>query len=315
MKNRFFVHPAAALLCALSALAGASPAAAANCTAAQRVTADHALQLSAADQRSSVTTHLPWGMPTPTAPTTHERILVQRDYVIDYDADVRMPIWTAERVESARLGRVDRLESFRPDPRLSAADTATLADYRGSNYDRGHMAAFADQSTSEIAGNNSFILSNMAPQSCQFNRGIWQILEGIVRLWAAEHGTVYVVSGSVFDRNGDGVRDDDNAAMRMPSGNGGRRVGVPSAFFKIITYRRADGSLATLSIMMPHDTANPDGPAALAYLQAHVTTLAAIEHVTGLDLFPAAGATGLGESATLWPFTGRQPRSLCHQAG
>jgi endonuclease G len=314
MNGWKFARALAALLLTLSAAAGWTPAAARGCTPAERTAANAALQLSSAQRQAAVAAQLPWGAPAPTTPVTHESMLVQQDYVIGYDADLRDPLWTAERVVSADLGKVERTDCFRADPRLPAADASTPADYREPIYDQGHIAAFANHSSSAIAGNNSFIMSNMAPQNCQFNRGIWQILEGITRLWAAEHGTVYVVSGSIFDRDTNGQRDADSAAMRMHSTNGQERVAVPSAFFKVITFRRPNGSLATLSIMMPHDTSNPDGPAALAYLQAHVTTVAAIERVTGLDLFPGAGATDLGESTTFWTFTGRQPRSLCHQA-
>lgn len=301
-----------AFLFALVAVSGWTPAAvAANCTPAERATADAALRLSQAEQQAAIATHLPWGTPRATAPVSNESVLVQRDYVIGYDADLRLPLWTAERVDAARIGKVDREDCFRRDPRLTAANASAPADYDEAIYDQGHLAAFANQSSSDVAGHNSFIMSNMAPQTCQFNRGIWQILEGIARLWATEHGTVYVLSGSVFDRDGNGVRDADAAAQHMLSRNGNQRVAIPSAFFKIVTLRRPDGSLATLSIMMPHNTANPNGPAALQYLRDHVTTVAAIERVTGLDLFPSG--SNLGESATLWPFQGRQPSSLCHQ--
>lgn len=311
MQSRISLRALAALL-ALSLGAGwASPAFAANCSAAERASADAQLWLNRRDRDASVAAHLPWGTPAPTGPATNERLLVQRDYVIGYDADLRLPLWTAERVEADRIGKVEREDCFRRDPRLAAAEASLPADYNEPIYDQGHLAAFANQSSSDIAGHNSFIMSNMAPQTCQFNRGIWQILEGITRLWAAEHGSVHVLSGSVFDRDGNGARDPDQAAQHMLSRNGNARVAVPSAFYKIITVRRPDGSLATLSIMMPHGEANPDGPAALQYLRDHVTNVAAIEAVTGLDLFPAG--PDLGESATLWPFTGRQPRSLCNQ--
>lgn len=311
MQSRPIFRALASLLFVLAAAAGWSPAAAFACSAADRAVADRALRLSTTDQAASIAAHLPWGAPAPNAPTSNESRLVQRDYVIGYDADLRVPLWTAERVVASQLGAVARADCFRADPRLSAAAASTPADYREPIYDQGHMAPFANQSSSAIAGHNSFIMSNMAPQTCQFNRGIWQILEGITRLWAAEHGIVYVLSGSVFDRDGNGVRDSDASAHHMRSNNGAERVAIPSAFYKIITIRRADGSLSTLSILMPHDTANPNGPAALAYLQAHVTTVAAIEGVTGLDLFPSA--SNLGESASLWAFVGRQPRSLCNQ--
>lgn len=311
MKSRALLRGFALFLAALAAAAGSTPAPAANCTAAERAAANAELRLNPRDQGVAITTHLPWGIPRATGPATNESVLVQRDYVIGYDADLRVPLWTAERVDSSRIGRAEREDCFRADPRLGAANASTPADYDEPIYDQGHLAAFANQSSSEVAGHNSFIMSNMAPQTCQFNRGIWQILEGITRLWAAERGTVHVLSGSIFDRDGNGVRDSDSSARRMRSRNGGERVAIPSAFYKIVAYRSPDGSLATLSVMMPHNEANPDGPAALRYLQAHVTTVAAIEGLTGLDLFP--GASDLGESTALWPFAGRQPRSLCNQ--
>jgi endonuclease G len=299
-----------ALVLAFSTAILASPSAAAACSAAERTVADRALMLSPAQQRASIARHLPWGVPPDTAPVTNERLLIQSDYVIRYDADLRVPLWTAERIDFARLGAVARADCFRADPRLPAAQASTPADYREPIYDQGHIAPFADQSTSAVAGHNSFIMSNMAPQTCQFNRGIWQILEGITRLWAQQYGTVFVVSGSVFDRDGDNARDADSAAQRMRSTNGNARVAVPSHFYKVIAIQRPGGRVATLAVMMPHGNANPDGPAALRYLRDHVTTIGAIERVAGIDLFP--GATNLDESATLWTFAGRQPRSLCN---
>jgi endonuclease G len=300
----------AALLLAFSTVVAWSPASAADCTAAERAVADRQLWLSRADQAASVATHLPWGVPRATSPVDNERLLVQRDYVIGHDGDLRVPLWTAERVDAARLTDTDREDCFRADPRLPSAEASTPRDYDEPIYDQGHMAPFANQTSSVIAGHNSFIMSNMAPQTCQLNRGIWQILEGITRLWAAEHGTVYVLSGSVFDRDGNGARDPDASAQRMRSRSGATRVAVPSHFYKVIAIRRPDGSVSTLSIMLPHGEANPDGPAALRYLEQHLTTTEAIEQVAGLDLFP--GGVQIEESRTLWPFRGRQPRSLCN---
>ncbi|HEX9931447.1 MAG TPA: DNA/RNA non-specific endonuclease [Allosphingosinicella sp.] len=308
MKNR--IRALAALLFALWTLIVSAPAAAANCTPAERAAADRQLWLSRADQAASVAQHLPWGVPRETGAVDNERLLVLRDFVIRHDGDLRVPLWTAERVDHSRLGNVGREDCFRADPRLPAVEAATPRDYDEPIYDQGHMAPFANQSTSQIAGHNSFIMSNMAPQTCQLNRGIWQILEGITRLWAAEHGTVYVLSGSVFDRDGNGARDPDEAAERMVSRNGGRRVAVPSHFYKVIAVRRPDNSVSTLSIMLPHDAANPDGAAALRYLTEHLSTIEEIEQVAGIDLFPAGAE--IEESRTLWPFQGRQPRSLCN---
>jgi endonuclease G, mitochondrial len=282
-----------------------------NCTASEKAEGDRQLWLSAGDKSLSLSTHLPWGQPRETSPTTHERTLVQRDYVIRYDDDLRVPVWTAERLVFDRIGKVDgRVNCFRPDPRIPVSASAKLIDYEERIYDRGHSTPDADQDSSITAAVNSYMLSNMSPQTCQFNRGIWQILESIVRLWAKEHATVYVISGSVFDRDGDGRRDRDSDAPRMESNNGQERVAVPSAFFKLITRQKADGSLETLSVLLPHDNTRLTGDPAVAYLRGKVTSVAALERVTGLDFFPTATAS-LGESTALWPIVGRPSRNLC----
>jgi len=46
------------------------------------------------------------------------------------------------------LGTVDRSDNFREDPHISTG-SASLEDYRGSGYDRGHLAPAADMKWSE----------------------------------------------------------------------------------------------------------------------------------------------------------------------
>lgn len=302
------------LLLALTALASwSSPVAAANCSKSDKAAADAELirfSASTAEADAAVAAHLPWGVPVETSPTDNEITLVQADYVIRYDKDLRVPVWTAERIQGKRLDdEIDREDCFRGDPRLDSEASAIPSDYSEPVYDQGHMMPFADQRYSKMSGHNSFIMTNMAPQNCQLNRGIWQILEQISRRWADEHDELYVIAGSVFDRDGDGLRDPDSAAARMKSNNKKKRVAIPSAFYKIVAFRRPDGSVETVSVLFPHDDSNPTGPAALTYLNAHVADLATIERLAGLDLFPEAPQ--ITESTTLWPFEGYKPSSLC----
>jgi hypothetical protein len=72
-----------------------------------------------------------------------------------------------------------------------------------------------------------------------------------------------------------------------------------------------NGTVETLSILLPNDQTDLDRAEAVAYLGQHVTSLAHIEQLTGVDLFPNAPPS-LVEHPALWPFTGAPPRSLAH---
>lgn len=311
--RNIFVHVSLVAALAVVSVLAAAPAAAANCSAAERHEADRWLWLNARDRKASLDQNLPWGAPRETGPVSGERQLVQRDYVIGYDSDLKVPMWTAERVTGSDLGKAGRSNCFRKDVRLKTADASLPSDYSEPIFDQGHVTPSADMTMSKIAVHNSFIMSNMTPQFCQFNRGVWQILEEIVRRWAAQYGTIYVTSGSIFDRDGNGVRDADDMAVRMTSNNGKKRVAIPSAFYKIVAVRDAVGTVETLSILLPNDQTDLDSSEAVAWLGQHVTTLAAIEQLAGLDLFPNAPAA-LVQHPALWPFAGASPRSLAHGA-
>lgn len=258
-----------------------------HCTADERRTADRQLWINKRDKALAIRTNLPEGVPKPAGATPNETLLVQRDYVIDYDKVLRIPLWTAERIVARRLGRErDRINCFRADPRLKKPVASAPVDYREPVYDQGHMTPNGDMTMSANSVVNSFIMSNMTPQYCQFNRGVWQILEVLVRHWAAEKKTLYVITGSVLDRDHNGQRDPDDQAKRMKSKNGKQRVAIPSAIYKIIAGKRPDGSFDVLTILLPNDQTDLNGAAAVQYLADHIRSLADLESVTGLKFFP-----------------------------
>ena len=139
-------------------------AATANCTTAEKTQADKQLWLNTRDKKAAIAEHLPWGVPTEPTSADHERLLVQRDYVIDYDSDLRIPIWVGYQLDSSRLAKSKRIDCFRRDPRLNADDASKLSDYDEPIFDQGHLANNADMTSSRLAVINSFVLSNMTPQ-------------------------------------------------------------------------------------------------------------------------------------------------------
>lgn len=259
-----------------------------SCTAEERQTADKHLYLNKRDKDVAVSAHLPWGIPQSVHATTSEKLLVQRDYVINYDEDLLIPVWTAERIIAGQLGKEkDRINCFRADPRIKKSVASLPADYDEPIFDQGHMTPNGNMTMSTNSVINSFIMSNMTPQYCQLNRGVWQILEKMVRHWAAENKTVYVITGSIIDWDGNGQKDDKSQVKRMKSNSGNRRVAIPSHLYKIVVSKRSDDSLNVLAIILPHNQTDLDGEEAVKYIATHIRSIADVEKVTGLKFFPA----------------------------
>jgi len=122
----------------------------------------------------------------------------------------------------------------------------------------------------------------------------WGTLEEYVRAWAKKYGHVHVLTGSVFDRDGDGQPDGlGQTRWTKPS----KRVGVPSHFFKILLRETSGGELVALTVLLPNkSTGLGKGE---AFLRQNLTSVTRIRRLSRTDFFPGAqrrhqGSTGAG---------------------
>ncbi|HZJ87520.1 MAG TPA: DNA/RNA non-specific endonuclease, partial [Sphaerochaeta sp.] len=142
-------------------------------------------------------------------------------FTLLYDEDHEQARWVAYHLTRDELyGTAKRKDNFRPDPSIPT-ESASLADYRGSGYDRGHLIPASDLTWSEEAMSASFFMSNMSPQEGPFNRGIWAKLEATVRNFADTEGAVYVVTGPILT---------DGPYRSI----GANEVSVPNSYYKVI---------------------------------------------------------------------------------
>jgi endonuclease G len=174
----------------------------------------------------------------------------------------------------------NRGNAFRPDPRLAPGDSAALADYKDSGYDRGHLSPAGDNKWSQAAMNESFLLTNVSPQPAAFNRGIWSRLEGLVRAWASAKGGLWVATGPVL-----------SGSLRAI---GAGRVSVPDYFFKVIATKSGQHHDA-VAFVLPTDAAGDLGRYEMSVKKA--------EEITGLDFLAGLPDEDAAESrvdASLW---------------
>ncbi len=68
-----------------------------------------------------------------------------------------------------------------------------------SGFDRGHLAAAGNHRQSQDVCDETFVLSNVAPQvGAGFNRDKWEHLERRVRSLTRRHRNVYVCTGPLY---------------------------------------------------------------------------------------------------------------------
>lgn len=140
-------------------------------------------------------------------------------FAVHYDARLKLAKFVTYTMtaEQLRLHRAKRHDRFRKDPAL--IDGYGPEAYAHSGYDRGHLAPAADFSFDQAANDETFVMSNMAPQRPNLNRRAWKELEAQVRRWACGEEKVTVITGPILS----------DKPEYLASG-----IPVPERFFKIV---------------------------------------------------------------------------------
>lgn len=197
-------------------------------------------------------------------PNDQGRLLCRTGFALSHDDAKKSPTWVAQRMTAERLvPKVARSDRFIPDPELPKGQRAELDDYRGSGYDRGHMAPAADMRWSKEAMQESFYLSNMAPQvGPGMNRGVWSEIESTIRRWVASRGELFIYTGPIFEKE----------STRKTIGP--NQVVVPTHFYKVVF---DPIRVETIAFVVPN------APHASRRIEEFITSVRDIEARSGLD--------------------------------
>jgi endonuclease G len=140
---------------------------------------------------------------TPPAVENHpmQRALCYDAFAILHSGESKTPVFVAQRLNRASIADTGekRTNRFFPDARLRSAERGSLDDYKGSGFDRGHMAPAGDMPSAQAMA-QSFSLANMVPQAPEHNRGVWaKTVESTTRKYASRaNGDIYIITGPVY---------------------------------------------------------------------------------------------------------------------
>ena len=217
------------------------------------------------------------------------KVLENEGYITGYSDSMKNPLWVAYRVfDVPGLESGKRPSRFRIDHRTEAK--VSHDDYRGTGYDRGHMAPnFAIATRYGIDGQwETFVMSNVIPQTPHVNRYMWKDLEmQVARRYGRYFEEVWVITGPVFTE----------PVKRFGSG-----VAIPSGYYKILLDE--DGDEVRVLAFKIEGRCPP-----YTRLKSRLVSVDEIEALTGLDFFPDLPKDAQTElesrpAGRLWPWLG-----------
>jgi endonuclease G len=212
-------------------------------------------------------------------------ILINHGFALGFSSEMNQPRWAIYPLSRVREGvNYDRSQYFIDDARLPRENQVGIEGY-GGGYDRGHMvpnAAIRDQ-YGRLAQMETFLMSNICPQTDGLNRGMWADFEETIRDDYAQNPTtngensqnIWVIVGPIFP--------DDPEFIDRPNGT---QVAIPESYYAIVVdphnypYERP-GNTNFLALVFDQDVNQGDN-----YNDDMIVSINEIEFVTGLNFFP-----------------------------
>lgn len=204
-----------------------------------------------------------WLLDVVTADGTAEKMLHYTGMLVSYNPLGHLPNWVAwELTGEETAGSFGRSDRFTKDPDVPSCPSSD--DYLHSGYDRGHMAPAGDMKWSARAMEESFYMTNIAPQVHALNSGSWKNLEEKCRIWARHDSAIVIVCGPVYRQDPIEYISD-------------LRIAVPAEYFKVIIAPYSSPPRG-IGFIMPNAKV-PGG------MQACAMSIDEVERITGHDFF------------------------------
>ena len=222
-------------------------------------------------------------------------LLEKKGYTVSYNNNTLCPNWVAWHLSKEDLGEAGRSDKFVPNKTLPQNWYAVKKnDYQFPAYgfDRGHVCPSADRTSSNEVNQETFLMTNMIPQSPDCNRIVWKDLEIYERELVLQGNELYIFSGG-YGSGGIGNRGYFEKIIINPKNDNDENkkytLNVPEFCWKIILVlpegdddlNRIDENTKIICVCMP----NQMGIQKTGSWEQFECSVNYIEEITHFDFF------------------------------
>ena len=162
-------------------------------------------------------------------------LMVKHDYVISYNDSLHHANWVGWKVDKTHIGNTDRQNDFAEDKTLPKGFTlVTPSDYSNSGYDKGHLCNSQAWTDNVVDNQETFLMTNMIPQSPKCNRGTWKSLEDYCQVMALTGKKLTIYAGGYLTKGYISKK----------------KISIPAFCWKVIFIT---GFIKPICVVMPND--------------------------------------------------------------
>lgn len=191
-----------------------------------------------------------------------EELVKHKFFILSYVEGYELASWVAYELKADKLlDNIAFKAKYLEDPLISTG-SATKKDYKDAGFVLGQLVPAEDMMFSPEAITETFYYSNIVPQKSAFNKYTWKKMSDLIREWAKESGSLYVVSGPVL------------ADAPFPT-FGPNKVSIPSRFYKVVLDLKGERGMGF--VVKSSVTSGS--------LKPYAMSVDKVEEITGIDFF------------------------------
>lgn len=178
-------------------------------------------------------------------------LVVHSGFILSYNKERGGANWVTWHLSKTDIADAERTNAFTPDTSLPRDWWIKPTDLVLKGYDRGHLCPSEERTDSEQSNRETFLMSNMVPQTARLNRGAWKSLETYIQKTVPKTDSeAYIIAGCYGDKGR--IKD---------------RTTIPTSYYKIAVVmpegdndlRRITKEMRVIAADMPNESTNKSG--------------------------------------------------------